>query len=237
MSWADNFKTIEPYIMYIETPDGSGTAYLFTYNERKTIVGFATAAHVVEHAYNWKQPIKLTHYITQKELFLKDDDRAIWINQMRDSASILIINNNLDIPKDALPLIDPKKHLLIGAEVGWVGFPSIASPNLCLFTGRISARIKYLDSYLIDGVAINGVSGGPVIHYSPKNKIRIIGTVSSYVSNRRYGETLPGLLRVQDVTPFHDTINTLMSLDEAKEKQTERSEEEREESSNRGTNK
>lgn len=232
MSWAKNYKTIEPYIMSLETPNGSGTAFLFTYNESNTIAGFATAAHIVEHAHEWQQPIKLTHFTTKKEFFIKEGERVLLIDRMRDSASILIMNKNLGLPEDTLPLIDPTKILSIGAEVGWVGFPSIASPNLCLFTGCISAQLEGRDSYLIDGVAVNGVSGGPVLHYSAKNKqLRIIGTVSAYVSNRIYGETLPGLLRVQDVTPFHDAINTLKSFDEARKKQAEQDKEEREKSS------
>jgi len=228
MGWADNFKAIRPYIMSIETPSGYGTAFLFTYNTRKTIAGFATAAHVVDHAHEWKEPIKLINPLTKKELFIKEEDRIILIDREHDSASILISNDKLDVPQDALPLIDPKKTLAIGAEVGWVGFPSIASPNLCLFTGRISVHLKDYDSYLIDGVAINGVSGGPVFYSSNNNQLRIIGTVSSYMPNRIYGDTLPGLLRVQDVTPFHDTINTLKSLDEARKKQAEQDKKDRE---------
>ena len=51
--------------------------------------------------------------------------------------------------------------------------------------------------------------------------------------NRIYGDTLPGLLRAQDVTPFHDTINALKSLDEAKKKETEQDKEEHEKPSNK----
>lgn len=231
MSWATLFKAIQPYIMHIETPGGSGTAFLFTYNKGKTMAGFATAAHVIDHAHTWKEPIKLRHYATKKEFFITEEQRAVFIDRVRDSASILIKNDDLGTPQETLPLIEPDKFLSIGVEVGWVGFPSIASPNLCIFTGRISSRIEYFDSYLIDGVAIHGVSGGPVFYRSKKNPLKIIGTVSLYMPNRIYGETLPGLLRVQDVTTFHDTINTLKSLDEAKEKQTEQGTEEREESS------
>lgn len=233
MSWATTFKAIQPYIMSIKTPSGSGTAFLFTYNEGKTIAGFATAAHVIEHADAWKEPIRLINFTTKNELFLTDEKRVVFIDRMRDSASILINNDNLGTPQDILPLINPTKFLRIGVEVGWVGFPSIASTNLCLFTGRISAHLKDYDSYLIDGVAINGVSGGPVFYSPNKGQLKIIGTVSSYMPNRIYGDSLPGLLRVQDVTPFHDIINTLKSLNEAKKKQTEQDEKERKKASDK----
>lgn len=65
-----------PYIVSIETLDGSGTGFLFTYNKTKLIAGVATAAHVVDHADKWKEPIKLVHSITKKELFVTDEKHA-----------------------------------------------------------------------------------------------------------------------------------------------------------------
>jgi len=236
MSWATLFKAIEPYILSLKTPEGSGTAFLFTYNKRKTIAGFATAAHVVDHAYDWKEPIKLIHHTTGKELFLTDEQRVVFLDRALDSVSILITKGNLATPEDTLSLIDPSKFLLVGVEVAWVGFPSIAARNLCLSTGRISSRIKDYNSYLIDGVAINGVSGGPVFYGSDRSSMKIIGTVSSYMPNRIYGDTLPGLLRAQDVTSFHRTINELNSFDEAKETETRQDKEERSKSPRTSTN-
>jgi hypothetical protein len=228
MNWSTCFEIMRPYIVSIETPESSGTAFLFTYNKNKTIAGFATAAHVVDHADVWKQPIKLIHCITKKELFVTDADRVIFLDRSRDSASIMLFSNfDIGLPPDTLPLIGAKEILPIGVEVGWLGFPSIALSNLCFFTGRISAHLDDYNSYLIDGVAINGVSGGPVIYilpdiFSPK----IIGTVSAYMPNRIHGDTLPGLLRVQDVTSFHNTIQTLKNMDEAREKKSEQLDEE-----------
>lgn len=222
MNWSTCFKTICPYIVSVETPDGSGTGFLFTYNKKKTVAGFATAAHVVDSADDWKQPIKLIHCITKKELFVEDDERVIFLDRSRDSASIMLFGKlDIGLPSDTLPLIDPSKTLSIGAEVGWMGFPSIARSNLCFFTGRISARLDDYDSYLIDGVAINGVSGGPVIYVTTRSSSpKIIGTVTGYMPNRIHGDTLPGLLRVQDVTSFHKTIETIKNIDEAREKKS-----------------
>lgn len=239
MSWASIYKAVLPYIVSIQTPRGSGTAFLFTYNEGKTVAALATAAHVVEYADDWKLPIKIVHFKTKKEFFATDDKRVIFIDRRLDSASILLFGKvDIGLPQDTLPLIDPKKVLNIGVEVGWVGFPSIASSNLCFFTGPISACLQDYNSYLIDGVAINGVSGGPVFYepkeHSKKAKPKIIGTVSAYMPNRAYGDTLPGLLRVQDVTAFHDTIKMIKSIDEAKKKKAEQyKKEERGESSNK----
>jgi hypothetical protein len=228
MTWLTCVQAVRPYIVSIETPELSGTGFLFTYNKTKTVAGFATAAHVVARADAWKQPIKLIHSVTKTELFITDADRVIFLDHSRDSASIILFGNlDIGLPPDTLLLIGADNILRIGVEVGWLGFPSIAGPNLCFFTGRISACLEDCDSYLIDGVAINGVSGGPVF-YVPQGSSspKIIGTVTAYMPNRISGDTLPGLLRVQDVTSFHETIKTIKDIDEAKEKKSEQEDKE-----------
>ncbi|MFC1958404.1 serine protease [Chloroflexota bacterium] len=235
MSWVSIYKKVLPYIVSIQTPEGSGTGFLFTYNEGKTIAGIATAAHVVKYADDWKLPIKIIHFETKTEIFLTDDKRVIYISESLDSASILLFSkDNSILPKDTLPLMDPEKFINVGVEVGWVGFPSISSSNLCFFTGPISARLKDYNSYLIDGVAINGVSGGPVFYASKddsrKLKPKIVGAVTAYRPNRLRGDTLPGLLQAQDLTAFYETIKTLKSYDDAKNKKLEQERKKQEES-------
>jgi len=219
MNWHVLVEKIRPYIFMIQTPEGSGTGFLFTYNDRKTVFGVATAAHVIEHANEWKLPIKLKHYNSQTEIFVNAEERAVFIDKARDSASILIAGNLDYLPKETLPLIDPDKFKKIGVEVGWMGFPSIAYPELCFFTGGISAFAE--DSYLIDGVAINGVSGGPVFCELKSGEPQIIGTVLAYMANRIRGDALPGLLKAQDVTSFHKHIKLIKDIDEARQKQEE----------------
>jgi hypothetical protein len=122
-------------------------------------------------------------------------------------------------PEKALPLQEPTQIKKIGVDVGWVGFPALALTKLCFFSGPISGHIQ--DLYLIDGVAINGVSGGPVFSQEEDSTVRLIGVVSAYMPNRRVGESLPGLLQAQDLTAFHDYIKMITDLDEAKEKEAE----------------
>jgi hypothetical protein len=88
--------------------------------------------------------------------------------------------------------------LPIGAEVGWLGFPAIAQYTLCFFSGNVSAWQEWRNAYLIDGVAINGVSGGPVIYSTPTDGVQIVGCISAYRANRATGEALPGLSIAQD---------------------------------------
>jgi hypothetical protein len=222
MSWNSVYKLVSSYIVSIATPEGRGTGFLFAYNTDRSIMAFATAAHVVDHAHDWKQPLRLIHHDSEKEMFVEARDRVILLYRQRDSASILVGNAAFSLPPTTLPLMPPDKVRRIGDQVAWAGFPSIAYPNLCFFAGRVSAYLDDDKSYLIDGVAINGVSGGPVFAQR-SGAPQIIGTVSAYMPNRVRGETLPGLLRAQDLTAFHRTIEQLRSLDEAREQEAEES--------------
>ena len=109
----------------------------------------------------------------------------------------------------------------IGVDIGWLGFPAIEPNTLCFFAGTISARQGQRKVYLIDGVAINGVSGGPVFHCPTPGEVLIIGSVSAYHANRVTGEALPGLLRAQDVSHFHDAAQWIRNIDEANVKKRE----------------
>ena len=120
----------------------------------------------------------------------------------------------LDFPVDPIPLLRANIALPLGTEVGWLGFPALVPDKLCFFSGNISARYEERHAYLIDGVAINGVSGGPVVYSTPTEGTQIVGTISAYAANRATGETLPGLSIAQDVSHFHDTIVRVKSIDE-----------------------
>jgi hypothetical protein len=227
MGWAKDFEAVRPYIVRLETPQGFGTGFLFAYNSNKDFAAIATAAHVVEYADDWKLPVKVRHHESGREVFLVDDGRLVELDRRRDSASIVMPNPGF-FPDQVLPMIDSTKFHRVGRDVAWAGYPAIADPHLCLFTGTIAAFISEDDSYLIDGVAINGVSGGPVFVAEKNEPPEVIGSVSAYISNRQRGDTLPGLLRAQDVTPFYKTIRTFRSIDEARANREKEQQEARE---------
>jgi hypothetical protein len=92
----------------------------------------------------------------------------------------------------------------------------VNADTLCFFTGTVSARTVAQKSYLIDGVAIHGVSGGPVFHRSiDSGAVEIIGSMVAYHPNFSAGAPLPGLSRAQDVSHFHGVIEQVKSIDEA----------------------
>lgn len=107
-----------------------------------------------------------------------------------DTADPLIDIGNL------LPVLPADSMLARGTEVGWLGFPSIAGPELCFFRGVVSGYLGNPPTYLMDGVAINGVSGGPVFD----DRCHLVGMVSAYLPNQLDQETLlPGLSAITPI--------------------------------------
>lgn len=225
MNWHAAVAEIAPYVVKIETPSGHGSGFLCLYNEERTFCGIATAYHVVRHADYWQQPIRISHELSDEPVFVPEGNRVIFTDAQNDSAVIFFPPGKLKFPKDLMPLLPLKTLVKIGVEVAWLGYPSVSPHTMCFFSGNISARPTRAGetAYFIDGVAINGVSGGPVFHLHEGHP-RIIGTISAYYANVATGETLPGLSFAQGVTYFHDTIATIRNLDEARKKQQEQDE-------------
>ena len=79
-----------------------------------------------------------------------------------------------------------------------------------------------MESYLVDGVAINGVSGAPAFFIDPKtSELKICGVISNYYPNRSTGEALPGLSMIRSVMTYRETLKSLKTIDEANEKARE----------------
>ena len=223
MNWDIIVDKLNSHIVKIETQDGHGTGFLALYNEDKTLCGVATAMHVVARADEWQQPIRLKHHLSGKTVFIeaKKDERAIWLDPETDSAVILFPKKEFPLPEDSISLLPRESSINIGIEVGWLGFPSVAPDDLCFFSGNISAQQEIRKAYLIDGVAINGVSGGPVFHATEADGIRIVGIVTEYWANQARIGTLPGLLLAQDVSHFHGAASRLKTIEEAIKKEVE----------------
>jgi hypothetical protein len=216
VDWNEIVEKVTPYVVKIETPEGHGTGFLCLYNNDRSLCGIATANHVVAHAEMWKQPIRIIHFPSKTMRFLKEEERFILGDAHNDSAVILLPPEELGLPQSLIDLLPTDSLLPIGSDVAWLGFPAIGGNTLCFFSGNVSAREDSQHSYLIDGVAINGVSGGPVVYSTPANGVQFVGTISAYRANRATGETLPGLSVARDVSHFHQIASQVRSLDEAK---------------------
>jgi hypothetical protein len=221
MHWAEAVEVVAPHVVRISTPSGFGTGFLFTRAASDALVGIATAAHVISHAHAWEEPIKIEHLYSGTSFLARANDRAVILDSRLDTAALVLFRQPpLPVPVSPLPLIPVGMSLKVGFEIGWLGFPQVSFEHLCLFSGRVGAWLQSEGAYLVDGVAINGVSGGPAFHLSSDNKVVIIGIVSAYLPNRTASDVLPGLCIVQDVSQLHSLVQSFGTMDQAKQEQT-----------------
>jgi len=216
MEWQEAFESISSYVVKISSPDGMGTGFLVAYSTNKELCGIATAAHVVDQANLWEQPIRIQHHRSDESVLLHEEKRAIFIDPSLDTAIIISLSKYFDFPDQPLGLTADGTHVPIGEEICWTGFPALSPTNLCLFAGRISCWLEDERAYLADGVAINGVSGGPAFQVLQDGKVNIVGVVSAYMPNRATGEVLPGLCVLRDVKQLQRLVKDLSSFKSAK---------------------
>ncbi len=217
-TWARTVALVRPYVVRISTPNGHGTGFLFAQNS--VLWGIATAAHVVRHEHAWEEIIRIELLESGKEIVLHHDDRAIIFSESADAAAIVVGKKELQFPGTLLPLIDPTKYWGVGIEIGWLGYPGLGrltERQLCFFTGSISAWLGDQSTYLVDGVAIHGVSGGPAF---TRRGGEIFGIVTAYIPNLARGQTLPGLACVVDVAELQSVVQDFRDLDQAQQRQT-----------------
>src|SRR3954451_6785773 len=141
MEWHESIKQLKPYVVRISTPQGTGTGWLVSLSTTTTLCAIATAAHVVDHAHYWEQPIRIHHTSSGQSLLLRAPDRAVHLNERLDSAGIVFARGDIPFPSDTLRLMTEGKHLKQGVEIGWLGFPAVAAAELCFFSGRTSAYL------------------------------------------------------------------------------------------------
>jgi len=200
--WAKAVAAVREHTFLIETPGARGTGFVVPSPPGTTNVCVVTAWHVIQHANDWQEPIKLTNFPLNKEVFLDANSRGIDFNGDRDQAIIQFSATDLLLPASRLPLMNINQRLNEGVEAGWLGFPVVAPYNLCFFCGHISGWIQSDEAYLVDGVAINGVSGGPAFCQDDKENPIVIGLVTEYRPNWAGGTPLPGVSLIRSINPL-----------------------------------
>lgn len=154
----------------------------------------ATAWHVLETLPSNTDELEIVS-VDRKTIFSSAADKIGFypLGDTRYDTGLIVLQTKAPLlaEKELLPLF-PHDHVLArGADIGWLGFPGITEPELCFFHGYVSGYLNDPPTYLVDGVAINGVSGGPAFD----NRAHVIGLVSAYVPNRvDQTTTLPGLM-------------------------------------------
>lgn len=218
MEWFQAVEILKGCVIRIATPIGTGSGFLLPWQSKSGLCAVATAAHVIDHASYWEQPIRLDHIETGKSMLIRQEQRAIFADAKLDTAVIVFETGVIEPPEEPFSFVPAQNYLKVGNEVGWLGFPAI-TPSMCFFSGRISAWREEDKAYLIDGVAINGVSGGVVFNLQDE-KPMVVGVVSAYIPNRATGEVLPGLAVARDVSYLHEQATNFASLDEARAAQS-----------------
>lgn len=219
MEWHEGIALLKEHLFHISTPRGSGTGWLVSVSGTTDLCAIATAAHVIDYAHYWEMPIRLFHPQSGNSVLLREEDRSIHLENSIDSGALVLRRGDFSLADSTLPLMDKGYFMKPGVEIGWLGYPAIHPNDACFFSGRISRYDEDKKRYLVDGVAINGVSGGPAFRVLT-DRLQIVGIVSAYIANRATGEALPGLAVIQDATQFYDITERFRNLDEAKSKET-----------------
>jgi hypothetical protein len=201
-AWTDAIESIREHIFLVQTPSGQGTGFLAPSLPGSKLECIITARHVIEHAQEWKEPIKLTHFPTKKEIFLNEKLRNIKWHPNRDTAIIEFPATRPPLPSNDIKLIREDIRLKEGYQIGWLGFPSVAPRNMCFFCGHVSAWLDFEEAYLVDGVAIHGVSGGPAFAMNEDGETAVVGLVTEYRPNMCQGNALPGVSLVRAINPL-----------------------------------
>jgi len=212
--WAKAVGKVSKAVFRVEIGDAGGTAFAVSISSEKGEQGhammLATANHVIEGASNTDPAISIISM--DGELELDNTDSDIFLYRLGpeefDTGLIVVRTKEPVLSLEDLTPVFPHEFIPArGAEVGWMGFPALAWPEPCFFKGALSGYLYDPHVYLIDGVAINGVSGGPVFNVEPT----IFGIVSAYLPNRPDDETtLPGLMLVIPTTIIDYWISNVL---------------------------
>ncbi len=111
MDWHEAIEQIEPFVVKISTTQVSGTGWLVSISDKTQYCAIATAAHVINHAHYWEEPIRISQPASKKSLLLHPQERVILLNSSVDSAGIFIDRSNLLLPPKVPELIPVDKYL------------------------------------------------------------------------------------------------------------------------------
>ena len=213
VEWNRAAASVSKQIVRIESGDGYGTGFIT--HAAYDLRGIATAYHVVEEALKQERPITIRYEPTKSIVVGKGTGNDLLVvrdNPATTDAALLLFKNATDMQRPSVPLLEHGHMVVTGVEIGWLGFPKFYRDKPCFFSGRISSTMIDEKGYLLDGVAIAGVSGSPVfclIDGEPK----IIGSISAYFYDVRQVNSsdsadrfvpqiisLPGLAVANDVS-------------------------------------
>ncbi len=210
LPWYEACTRLSPYVVRISTPAGQGTGCVLAESDNGEYIGIGTATHVIEYADYWRMPIRIESPEKGVSIMLTAE-QYLTVHEKASDASIIVIAKNADlsIAETQLAFFDsPGQVKKEGVALGWLGYPNVEPNRACFFRGYVSAWLDFGAYYLVDGVAINGVSGAPVID----EYCEVVGLLSAYRPNLASGQALPGLSVVRPVEPLVQHIKKIRNL-------------------------
>lgn len=215
LPWYIVVKRIRKSVFQVRAGKSAGTGFIISSGhskkpgqERAFLV--ATAWHVIKDAVTEGEEITLVDADNTISLHKENCEMEYFRigEEALDSAIIAVRTRKNVFSGELLPMLPTGSMLAQGADLGWLGFPALANSELCFFHGFISGHVvtpPAPPAYLVDGVAINGVSGGPAFD----NQAHLVGSVSAYIPNQVTATvTLPGLMTLVPINFIRIWIET-----------------------------
>lgn len=206
MPWFEAAERVGKATFRLYTKESMGTGFLISVGKSPNsfMATLATAWHVIEDA---TKGTSLRICDSEGKEIVRSSGGNIMVSEVGEGldSAIIIIQSEVELfPQELLlPILPIEVQLRTGTEISWMGYPGIVEPELCYFHGYISGMLKKPPVYLVDGVVVNGVSGGPVFD----DRCHIVGFVSAYLPNRiNASTTLPG---VSWMVPINFILNWL----------------------------
>lgn len=206
LSWHDAAERVGRSTFRLYTDKSMGTGFLVMVGKGGSgyVAALATAWHVVDAAVAGSA-LRICDRDGKEVVRSLDGNMSVMeIGEKIDSAILVVTSKErLFAENQLLPILPTEVQLAQGAEIGWMGYPGIVEPELCFFHGYVAGMLRKPPVYLVDGVAINGVSGGPVFD----DRCHLVGLVSAYLPNRiDSATTLPGVSFVVPINFIYEWI-------------------------------
>lgn len=215
MDKVSGFRLVRPHTVKLSTAGNMGCGFLVdtpVLQSGRPGVLLATAWHVIQSAVDTAGALDVYHFSSGNSCRIPASDFGVLSDKGRDLAVVFFERSHLpDLPVECLHLLDDV--LPPGQEISWCGYPagvliswSIKGDLLCHFSGTISASYgKNNKDYLIDGVTINGISGGPA-YLEQEGKLIVVGVVTNYYPNIQRNGVLPGLGAIRGIDEIMQSI-------------------------------
>ena len=116
--WVRIANAVRECVVLIETPSARGTGFVVQPPPGSPNQTVITAHHVIDHALNWREPIKITHFPSGKQAFLDINARAINPNPGRDQAIVQFSAKELPLPLNKVDILTEGKRLNEGVQTG-----------------------------------------------------------------------------------------------------------------------